>query len=293
MMIYRHNPLLDANQTISRFRNITRRLERAEQIAITGVAVQRPSDSPGQWTMLHGLRSSLADQQRWQKAMGTAEDLLLGADHTMDAVSSTLKAASDLAIQYANETYDADQRANAATQISTMRDDMLALANTKIGPRYLFAGDAYDSAAFDASATYTGAAASSSIQIGDGQQVQVAFDGSQVFQGSVDVFQVLGDLVTALQNNDTAGITTAIDQIDQASKQVTGAWSDIGYRLSRLEDARSVATSMELLLTERLSNATDADMAEAFTNLTTLQTSYEAALQVTASSSGATLFGLL
>jgi flagellar hook-associated protein 3 FlgL len=294
MLITRNNPILDASQTIARFQAITARRERAEQVAVSGIAVERPSDAAGRWELIHAIRAALSDQQRWQRGMDMAEDMLLTADGVFDTASNALQSAIALAIQFASETYDAPERAAAAPSITAIRDDLLAVANTRVGDRYIFAGDDFHGAAFDASGAYLGSAASSAVQIGDGVDVQSVIDGSSVFASSSNVFGVLNDLVTALQTNDTAAIAATIDPLRQAAAQVAQSWSEVGYRLDRISDARVLASSLELVMQERLETNTGADMPEAFTNLTLLQTTYEAALQVTASaSSGARLFNLI
>jgi flagellar hook-associated protein 3 FlgL len=293
MQIYRNSLVLNSQQTISRFRAITAKLERAQQIATSGLSVVRPSDAAGKWKLIHGMRSSLADQERWKKSVDGVEDLLLTADSTFSAVSDLLTRAVELATQYASETYSADDRAAAAPEVSQLGLDLVALANSDFGGRYLFAGDAYDARPFTDAGVYVGAGATSSVQVGANVDVLATIDGSQAFTGGVDVFAALNDFADALTANDTAAIAAAIDTLEEASSQVSLAWSDVGYRLSRLEDARTVAENFELVLQERLSLATEADTAEAFTTLSALQTNYEAALQVTASSSGALLFQLL
>lgn len=293
MQIYRNNLVLNSQQTISRFRSITAKLERAQQVATSGLAVVRPSDASGKWKLIHGLRSSLADQQRWQKSVDGAEDLLLTADSTFSAVSDLLNRAVELATQYASETYTADDRAAAAPEVSQLGQDLVALANTDLGGRYLFGGDAYDVRPFTDAGVYVGAGATSSVQVGANVDVLASIDGSRVFTGGVDVFAALNDFAAAMAANDTDAIAQAIDTLEEASAQVSLGWSDVGYRLSRLSDARTVAENFELVLQERLTQATEADAAEAFTTLSALQTNYEAALQVTASSSGALLFQLL
>ena len=60
--------------------------------------------------------------------------------------------------------------------------------------RYLFAGTAYDGEAFDDTGAYLGNTDEPETKIGANATLRTGWDGSQVFQGAVDVFSILEDL---------------------------------------------------------------------------------------------------
>ena len=290
-MQIRQNVLFDSKRSSERISNIAARLADAQLRAITGEKVHAPSDAPGRWASLHGMQSGIADQEVWKEGADRAQDVLDVAESTLGSAGSLVQRAAERAVQLSSESYSAEERATAAAEIAAIRDALVSLANTKLGDRSVFAGDAYDGAAFDASGTYQGSTASQAIRIGASEEVEVALDGSQVF--GPDVFAALTDLEAALAGNDASAVNGTIDRLNAAHGKLVSSRSDLGTRQLRVDDARTVSTSLSTLLAGRLSNAVAADPVEAFTEFAALQTSYEAALQITAKTAGTKLFDML
>lgn len=293
MRIVTNNPLFSAARSTAQLQAISARLHVAQDRAITGLEVNRPSDAPGRWAEIHGLASDRADQDVWRTNAGRALDVLDVADGTLASAADTVQVAWERAIQLANSNYSAEERANTAVEIAGLRESLVAFANTEVAGKRLFAGDAYDGPAFDAAGTYLGGPATQAAQVSRTASVLVAIDGSTVFSGPVDAFAALSDLEAALLANDPTAITASIDNLKAAHTQLVGAREEIGFRQERVNDAVAVADALSATLDTRLYAATAADPAEAYTNLAALQTSYEAALQVVAGSSGTKLFDYL
>ena len=290
-MQIRQNPLFDAFRSTSRLQSIAARLSDAELRAVTGVKVHAPSDAAGRWSSLHGLASGVADQAVWKEGADRAQNVLDAAESTLASAASTVQQAMERAVQLSSESYGTEERTAAAAEIRAIRETLVGLGNTKIGDRSLFAGDAYDGEAFAADGSYVGGAASQAIRIGASDEVVVAIDGSAAFGG--DVFAALDDLEAALTADDAAGVGATIDRLDAAHAQLVSSRSELGFRQVRVDDARAVAESMAALLDGQLSEAVAADPVEAFSAFAALQTSYEAALQITGSGSGSKLFDFL
>lgn len=293
MMIFRKTLTFDAARTIAQFSSISRRLTVAQDQASTGLAVRRPSDAPAAWAQIHGITSALADHENWAAGMDRATEVFEAADTALDEAENIVSRAIERAIQAASESLPTVDRTAMAPEIGGMREDVLRLANTRISDRYVFAGDAYQAAGFDPTGAYVGATASTAVLIAENTDVQLAIDGSDVFAGAGDVFQLMSDFEAALAADDTATIQSMIPQLDAARQQLVAARQEIGFRQARVDDMEQINESMSLVLTNRYTGLVDADPAAAYTELVTLQTSYQAAMQVAATSSGAKLFDYL
>ncbi|MGB1699647.1 MAG: flagellin, partial [Nannocystaceae bacterium] len=110
---------------------------------------------------------------------------------------------------------------------------------------------------------------------------------------SVDVFQVLADLSTALNANDPDAIRAEIDNIDQAHNQVVAERSKVGIRLNRLSIARESAVQARDLYVQLEGDLVDADASEAFTKLTLADTALQASIAVASRLQGTTLLNAL
>lgn len=112
-------------------------------------------------------------------------------------------------------------------------------------------------------------------------------------QETDSAFNALVRLKTALENNDTDGINRAIGLLDGATSQLNLTRADLGAREQSLTAIGSSLATEKDSLQSSLSNTTDVDMASAITNLTALQTSFTATLQMTAQLSRLTLLNYL
>jgi flagellar hook-associated protein 3 FlgL len=252
-----------------------------EKIA-TGKNINRPSDDPGRISQLHTVREELANQEMYTKNAGQSEQLHMVIDTALNDLHTTLSQAREMAVQFANEHYNPGQRAEAATLADSLREQLLSLANTQFDERSLFAGTAYDGAAFDSTGTYLGSTDEPEAVVGRNLTVKTGFDGSDMLTGSSDMFTALENLSTALAADDTAGITAAIDEIDLALADVQNGIVSIGVEMRRAGDAVDLSTNLSVQLSGAKANLEEANVVDAYTRLIQLQTNFEAAMQVAA-----------
>ena len=104
-------------------------------------------------------------------------------------------------------------------------------------------------------------------------------NGNPVYQPASDnAFAALNGLRVALQNNDMAGINTAIDAIKQVSTHLNTMQGFYGSLEDRIQDATNSATSIDSKLQTEISSIQDADIPTAALELTQANTQLEAAM---------------
>ncbi len=273
--------------------NISSEISRLQEQATTGLEINRPSDAPEQVEYLHSLSSQIEDQGTWGTNSERAMSYLDAAEDALSSMSDLLSSARELATQYASETYNSDDRAAGADEVQALMDELVALANTDVGGRYIFSGNAYDSAAYDATGTYLGDTDAPATMISGEQDVATGFVGSDLLQGTTDIFAAMADLVTALGADDTDAISTSIDTLGEATDQINLARSEVATEFNTAEDALTVSENMTTLLSEALETTAGADAVSVYTSLAELQSNYEAVLQITASSQSMNLFSMM
>lgn len=129
---------------------------------------------------------------------------------------------------------------------------------------------------------YTNAGAASSIT------------GDDVAKARVEsVFTHLMDLRDALLNNDSRGITFAADALQDDVSFVIQARADVAVRAQRAESMLTRSADEGLAEQSALSFLVDADVTEAITRFTALQTQLQASLQVGAQISQLTLMDFI
>lgn len=272
---------------------ITDALGKAQTRAATGLDYTRPSDAPERTGRIHRMRGQLEDQARFEQMSGQAMELLDVADSALDGLTDVLANARALAVQLGSDTLTDQDRVDGATSARGLMSQAVDRANSQLAGRYVLAGSAYDAPAYASDGTYEGSTDEPELAVGEGVQVRVGFDGSDLLQGDGDLFGALDELITALDAGDADLVTAAIDGLEDATRQVSNARTSLGIEMRTALDGQELATSLQLELQAGLSSLTEADVVEAYTELTELQATYEAALQMTIQGRNQSLFKML
>jgi len=276
-------------------RRIGDQMARAQLEASSGLKVLRASDAPGRTSYIHSVRESRADQSEYTSNADWAFQHLAAADGGLGGFAQVISEARELAVQMSSETYNTDSRINSQADATALFDRAIQHGNTNLGGRYLFAGEAYDSEAFDSvTGAYLGDTEEPEVAVADGNvSVLTGFDGSNLLQGSGDVITAIQNLETALGTGSATNVQATIDELDAALEQIAVARTVLGGEMQRAEDGRDMAQNMTIALASQESDLVDVDAVESFTNLFEIQQAFEAALQVTANARSSLLFSRL
>ncbi len=266
---------------------------KVEEQAVTGLLMNRASDSPELRAQVDALSAAVADQSVYERNATQAMSALDTMDSSLSRAHDALARAREIAIQMAGDTVSADERALAAEEIGALRSTLIDAANAEYGGRYLFAGTAYDSLPFDDDGNYAGSTEEPSTRVGEDTWVATGRDGSAVFTGDIDVFAALADLQAALESDDDTGVSDGITNIDTGLDQLVTARAEIGNTTNVAEDALSLSESLSAEFQTRLDDLAAADPAETYTKLSELRSAYSTALQVAASGKKQGLFDLI
>jgi len=286
----RSSALLFRNATTqSNLMKMRNRVNTVKDQAVSGLKVREASDAPASWPYVSDLVDSIGDQEVLGKNAGRAISMLGVADSTLREASSVMKRAREVAVRFSTGSFNDEDRASAASEIDGLRDSMLDLANTDVGGRYIFSGNAYDAPAFDSTGAYVGSNDTPTITIGeDGDSVTAGFDGAEVF---LDSLTALEDLADAMRTGTPADIQDQIDPVDLAMKDVITTRSIAGGQYKRATDVQTLTESLTVVLNESLAEEVATDPFESYQEFTQLTQSLEATLQLTArSNSMSTLF---
>ncbi len=132
---------------------------------------------------------------------------------------------------------------------------------------------------------YDGDGQEASTDIGEGSPFAYGISGETVFTdkkaGQVDIFEVMKNLKTAMENNDQQGIQNQIDKLKAASDQVQLNTTISGARQNRIEVARSYQEDYKLRAADMLSKIEDADVTKLVTDLSMTQLALQASYKVT------------
>jgi flagellar hook-associated protein 3 FlgL len=248
--------------------------------------IQIASDDPGAALASIGNRAELRRSQQLGRNADRATDWLNAADRASTAAVDILTQARGLVIQATSGASDNTARLAIANQIRQLRESLLSTANMQVGGRSIFAGTAAG-AAYDAAGTFTGDTGSVSAPVAAGVTMRISRTGTEMFgtadpldPANGDVFQVLDVIATAVQGNDATAVQAALGRIDTATTRVQNVQTELGSRLTQLEDLRTTAAVRAQDLSLQISELEDIDLAEATITLKAKELAYQSALGV-------------
>ena len=107
------------------------------------------------------------------------------------------------------------------------------------------------------------------------------------------MFHSVDDLRTALQNNDTAGVNTALANVLSAGKYLNGQLAYYGTAQNNVAAASDYGSKLVLQLQAEQSTFQDADMTSAIVEFQQAQTQQQAALMIQSKMPRTSLFDFM
>lgn len=255
----------------------------------SGLRVGQLSDDAAAATQSLRLDGEISSIDTYVQTASSVSSRLQMVDSTLGEVVSQVTSAISLAVGAANGTLNSANLQTMARQVSAIRDNVVALANTSYQGSYLFSGSKGDTAPFTldttstpAVATYNGDGNVQTIATPGGQKIQTSLPGSTVFgSGSVGVLGVLNQLVADLTGGaPTANISADSSALTDALGNLSTQRSFLNASLSTVESTSTYAQTQEAQIKVQQGQLVSSDPAKVATDLKASQTQYQALLSV-------------
>lgn len=267
-----------------RILRLTDDLKRINERVSSGKNLHRPSDDPLALIDALHLKAGLSQIEQYQRNMERGESWLNLTESVLSQALQLVDRAQELAVQMSNDTQSAETRGYAAIEVGHLLDQAISLGNTQLGGSYIFSGYQTRTVPFTKvnlggieTAQYHGDGNDFKILIGREEELTVGRNGQSVWIGS-DLFNTLGRLKKALEDNDPNGIRQEIEPLRRLQDSLNHEVGDIGARANRLEGKKEILNHLELNLRDRLSLREDADYAKVIVELREKELAYQAAL---------------
>ncbi len=257
---------------------LNERMNKLNSQVSSGKKLAQLKDSPASSAQLIGMRDQAAEIDQYQTNIDSGSYFLGMADSIFNEVNNLVTSIYAKGSQSASESVTADDRATIGTEIRSLRDQILALANSQVLGRYIFAGSRTSSAPFIVSGdtvSYQGDETANKISVDRGLEVQEGVPGSAAFNS---IFSAVDSLLSNVSSNNMDGIQTALGQFASALSGLGIARGEIGANLGLLNNAKTNLGSQETSLKAQQSQVEDANMAEAVTGLSQVQTALQTAM---------------
>jgi flagellar hook-associated protein 3 FlgL len=279
---YFNNVVLALNNAMSNSNNLAAELS-------SGLRIGALSDDPAAATQSLRLGGQISTIDTYVQTASSASSRLQMVDSTLGEVVSQVTSAISLAVGAANGTLNNANLQSIAHQVASIRDNVMALANTSYQGSYLFTGSqggtapfSLDTTATPAAVNYAGDTNVQSVVTPGGQNIQISLPGSSIFgSGGSGVLGVLHQLVADLTSGaPTASISADSSALTDALGTVSTQRSFLNNSLSTIKSTSTYAQTQEAQLKVQQGALVASDPATVATQLKSSQTQYQALLSV-------------
>ena len=263
----------------------------------TGTRINKPSDDPAGAAQMVTNTAQSSQADTFLRSITSVTGLLQTADSTLNSVVTALQRAISLGVQGANGTLSDSDRADVASELTGIKQQLLSLANTLYQGEFIFSGTTtvqpfVADAASPSGVTYNGNAGTNKVEVGQNYSLQINQAGSQLFtSASGNVFQSVSDLINALQTNSNIG--SAVSAVSDAYNHITGQRVFYGNALNQVQAQQNFLNSEKVDLATAANSISATDMAATSTAFTQSQVAIQADLAVMSRISQASLFDYL
>jgi flagellar hook-associated protein 3 FlgL len=157
------------------------RLEDLQMKGSTLKRIAKPSDDPIGNTELLAIRSQSIDAEQYMRNLNYAQTQLSYTENVLEEMTDILSKAKELAVGQASTLYGPEIRQGVSKEIHQLRQQILSIANKRIGNRYLFSGQKVLTRPFDQNGQYQGDKNKINIEINKDVYVPININGDELF----------------------------------------------------------------------------------------------------------------
>jgi flagellar hook-associated protein 3 FlgL len=283
---------------------------KVEDLQIKGSNMKRiakPSDDPIGNVELLAIRSKNIDADQYVRNLNFAQTQLSYTENALEELTDILVKAKELAIGQSSSIYNPEIREGISKEIHQMRQQVVSIANKRMGNRYIFSGQKVLTQPFDLNGNYKGDDKKINIEINKDVYIPINIPGKNLFfakgkdlpsreevdleihrpmdapeepqqssrtpateaQGQVEtsIFDELRALESALLTDNPKLIQSLLEKLDSSIEKVVTHRTEIGALANTVSNAELNITKTKIINEEHKSKIEDADVTELFGNL--------------------------
>lgn len=287
-----YTPTIIANQMVTNLTADENQQATLEEQLSTGNLVNSPSDSPAAANSIMQLNASLNRATQYSTNASDGLGWLALGNSTLNSVMSNLQTARQTVLALSGQMLSGSPSAiaGAATQLRAIKQQILGLANTTYGGQAIFSGTGNVDTAYDAAGNYVGGGNAPTRTVAPGVNVAVSVTGPTVFgsgsSGLLNPGGVLDTLVADITTGTPASLqkaqTTDLGALDSAISTVSTQAAEMGANYQRMQGFATQATNAQAALQTQISAEDSVNVAQATTQLTQDQQTFQTGLWATA-----------
>jgi flagellar hook-associated protein 3 FlgL len=277
------NPNYIQQLTAALSRNTAQEQMLSGQIS-SGVRLAGLGDDPVAAAQNVQFSAQIAVDSTFTQTAATTTARMQVADSTLGSVVDQINQAISVATAGNNGTNNSNDRSSVAAELTSIRDEILGLANTTYSGKYLFSGSQnstppfqLDTSTTPASVIYAGDNVVNHLSTPGGQSIATNLPGQQIFtSASGDLLSTLNSLIQGFSTGNTATTTALTSQLSAALAQVSTQRASLDGAINRFQSASSYASQEQTQLVSNQTNLLQADLPTVATRLSATTTQQSA-----------------
>jgi len=249
-------------------------LAASQEQLVSGRRIGTVSDDPIAASQVMRLDAGLRDVAQYRRNAAWATTRLAAEDAVLTTVRDLLQQAKAIAASAATPLPTDPLRQSSLAQAVQLREQLLALANTRVGNEYIFGGGETGQKPFLGNGTYIGDAVVREVQLDDGVSIPTNHTGDQALAPAL---AALDGLIVELASGTSASIQAQSGSLTAAQDQALAAQSEVGGRLAQLQRVGEDLARRSGQLLDRRAELREVEPAEAAVNALAAQSALERA----------------
>jgi flagellar hook-associated protein 3 FlgL len=275
--------------------------------------VNTPSDDPVGNVKLMSIRNESLDNSQFEKNANLAKTFLNYTDTSLEEVTNLLVRAKELALGQASSAANGpESRMMVAEEIRNIMSEVSAIANRRLGERFIFGGYRTNVPPFEGDGKYSGDNGLITVEVQKDVFVGMNIPGDEIFLGTkkskipqrapgsegemgaspelamnvVDpansdqnIFRALDSLRVGLMTNDVDLIRSTLEPLDKIRDRVITTRAQVGARTSGIDTAIANMGKKNVFNAELQSNIEDSDIIQVVSDMAREETVLRASLQ--------------
>ena len=293
------------DQATDRMSVIQNRLAKTQAQMAETKQILNPSDAPDQAAAIQRLKGEVDRQEKNSGMLKIAQSRYKAEEAALNSANDVLIRLKELTIQAANGTVASNDRQAIAAEMSTLKDQLLSLGNSRDdNGNYLFSGTRVRTPAFQVDSNgavqYMGDQTQTRIPAGVDRTVLYTRSGTDVFSRvvrqtngvttSVGFFDSLDQLITAVKNSNQQTIQDGVGDLSQMHDNITLTLAQTGSDQSVVQSQLDILDQTTIRLKSTLSEIEDLDYAKAVTQMNKEMLALQSAMGSFSKISGLSLF---
>ena len=294
------------------------RMDKLQRQNATLKLINKPSDDAIGNLKLMKIRDDILNNDQFGKNSALARNYLNYTDQALNETLELVNRAKELSVQMASSAANgADSRAMVAEEIRSMKSQLTAIANKRLGERYLFSGYKTTTQPFDNDGRYSGDSGEMGVEVGKDIFVTMNLTGNEVFLGrrtnaaslaemqvdmpdttpgavpgavtgktveqgflgDGDIFRTLDALDSALSTNNVQQIQGLLEPLDEIAERIISLRAQVSSRVGGVNASEAGMATRAVYDAELQSKTEDADLIQVVSDIAKEETVLRASLQ--------------